>query len=290
MLKTVQERWGLPSLTARDAAAPSLADVLTLAAPRADDVLAGVTVPVAAGTTPAAGTPSHLQEVQADLISRQYAAGQHDAADALPATGSGAAYESYIRAYARPAQVTPARRVSGAGPEPFRPRRRSGGDGNAAGRRGSQMMRACWSCLGVVVALAGVIFTLQGVGAIGGSAMSGVTFWAVAGPVIVVAGHRAGFRRAAPPLRALTWPAERARQPYGRGLLSPAVRIRKVRAGARQIRGFPAEWFHGFRNCKFTVCTCQASVGIYAASSGTLRMADRTWEIGGRGEFRRANS
>jgi phospholipase C len=104
VLKTVQERWGLPSLTARDAAAPSLADVLTLAEPRVDDVLAGVTVPVAAGTSPAAGIPSHLQEVQADLISRQYAAGQHDAADALPARGSGAAYDSYIRAYARPAQ------------------------------------------------------------------------------------------------------------------------------------------------------------------------------------------
>jgi hypothetical protein len=42
--------------------------------------------------------------------------------------------------------------------------------------------------VGVVIALAGVIFTLQGVGAIGGSAMSGVTFWAVAGPVVAVAG------------------------------------------------------------------------------------------------------
>jgi hypothetical protein len=41
---------------------------------------------------------------------------------------------------------------------------------------------------GAIVALAGVIFTLQGLGAIGGSAMSGVTFWAVAGPVIALAG------------------------------------------------------------------------------------------------------
>jgi hypothetical protein len=41
---------------------------------------------------------------------------------------------------------------------------------------------------GAVIALAGLIFTLQGLGAIGGSAMSGVTFWAVAGPVIVLAG------------------------------------------------------------------------------------------------------
>jgi hypothetical protein len=33
-----------------------------------------------------------------------------------------------------------------------------------------------------------VIFTLQGIGAIGGSGMSGSSFWAVAGPVIAVIG------------------------------------------------------------------------------------------------------
>jgi len=32
--------------------------------------------------------------------------------------------------------------------------------------------------VGVLITLAGVIFTLQGVGAIGGSGMSGHTFWA----------------------------------------------------------------------------------------------------------------
>ena len=42
--------------------------------------------------------------------------------------------------------------------------------------------------VGVLIALAGIIFTLQGAGAIGGGAMSGVTFWVVAGPVIAVAG------------------------------------------------------------------------------------------------------
>jgi xanthosine utilization system XapX-like protein len=36
--------------------------------------------------------------------------------------------------------------------------------------------------------LAGVVFTLQGVGVLGGSVMSRVTFWAVAGPVIALAG------------------------------------------------------------------------------------------------------
>lgn len=42
--------------------------------------------------------------------------------------------------------------------------------------------------VGVLITLAGVIFTLQGVGAIGGSGMSGDAFWAVAGPVIAVVG------------------------------------------------------------------------------------------------------
>lgn len=41
---------------------------------------------------------------------------------------------------------------------------------------------------GFLLTLAGVVFTLQGVGVLGGSVMSGVTFWAVAGPVIVLAG------------------------------------------------------------------------------------------------------
>jgi hypothetical protein len=42
--------------------------------------------------------------------------------------------------------------------------------------------------VGVLVTPAGIIYTLQGVGVLGGSVMSGVTFWAVAGPVIALAG------------------------------------------------------------------------------------------------------
>lgn len=41
---------------------------------------------------------------------------------------------------------------------------------------------------GFLLMLAGVVFTLQGVGVLGGSVMSGVTFWAAAGPVIALAG------------------------------------------------------------------------------------------------------
>lgn len=50
------------------------------------------------------------------------------------------------------------------------------------------MRRTGLLVLGVVVALAGVLFTLQGVGVIGGSAMSNTTFWSVAGPIIALVG------------------------------------------------------------------------------------------------------
>ena len=74
ILKTVEERW-LPagtSLTARDAAAPSLGGVLTLSTPRTDDPLKGVTVPIAPGPSPFGPTspPSHLEKVHAATVAR----------------------------------------------------------------------------------------------------------------------------------------------------------------------------------------------------------------------------
>ena len=68
VLKTIEVRWGLPSLTARDAAAPDLGGALTLTAPRTDDPLAGVTAPTSAGANPAAGQVSHLQQLHAQQI------------------------------------------------------------------------------------------------------------------------------------------------------------------------------------------------------------------------------
>ena len=69
ILKTVETRWGLPALTARDAAAPDVGDVLTLTQPRSDDPLAGVTVPTSPVANPVAGTPSHIQQTYAQLVS-----------------------------------------------------------------------------------------------------------------------------------------------------------------------------------------------------------------------------
>ncbi|MBV8933934.1 MAG: hypothetical protein JOZ47_18555 [Kutzneria sp.] len=70
ILKTVQTRWDLPGLTARDKAAPDVFAALSLAAPRADDPLANVTVPVAHEPNPAAAEQSHLQQVHEELTAR----------------------------------------------------------------------------------------------------------------------------------------------------------------------------------------------------------------------------
>jgi hypothetical protein len=45
-----------------------------------------------------------------------------------------------------------------------------------------------WVVLGVILVLVGALWTLQGLGVLGGSVMSGVALWAVLGPVVAVAG------------------------------------------------------------------------------------------------------
>jgi hypothetical protein len=42
--------------------------------------------------------------------------------------------------------------------------------------------------LGIIVTLMGAVFTLQGLGFIGGSAMTGSMLWAILGPIIAVVG------------------------------------------------------------------------------------------------------
>jgi len=69
ILKTIETRWSLPPLTARDAAAPHVGAVLTLAQPRTDDALKGVRVPSATAKDPLKGLPTHLQKVHAELVS-----------------------------------------------------------------------------------------------------------------------------------------------------------------------------------------------------------------------------
>jgi phospholipase C len=99
ILKTIETRWNLPALTARDAAAVDVGDVLTLATPRTDDPLAGVVVPVSSGQGPDVTQPSHLEQVQAELVSRlpvpDEQGGSHHR---MPALKTSADYQAYIKA------------------------------------------------------------------------------------------------------------------------------------------------------------------------------------------------
>jgi phospholipase C len=98
ILKTVESRWGLPALTARDAAAPSIEGVLTLATPRTDDPLQGVTPPVSKDASPhsKASPPSHLEEIHVDLVSRLPVSGEPRSHDTPPAFKTSAEAQAYI--------------------------------------------------------------------------------------------------------------------------------------------------------------------------------------------------
>ncbi|HWC81849.1 MAG TPA: alkaline phosphatase family protein [Pseudonocardiaceae bacterium] len=85
ILKTLETRWNLPALTARDAAAPDVSAALTLTQPRTDDPLAGVTVPVAPALPAVENQVSPLEEVQAELLSRQDPPGTPEPALHTPA-------------------------------------------------------------------------------------------------------------------------------------------------------------------------------------------------------------
>jgi uncharacterized membrane protein len=50
------------------------------------------------------------------------------------------------------------------------------------------MRRIVLVVIGLVAALAGLVWTLQGLGYVGGSFMSGATVWAVIGPIVVLVG------------------------------------------------------------------------------------------------------
>jgi len=50
------------------------------------------------------------------------------------------------------------------------------------------MRRIVLVVAGVAAVLAGLVWTLQGLGYVGGSFMSGATVWAVIGPLVALAG------------------------------------------------------------------------------------------------------
>jgi phospholipase C len=99
VLKTIQTRWGLHALTARDAAAPDVGDVLSLAAPRTDDPLAGVTALTSTGANPAAAEVSQLQLANAQLTSQlQVPLSELHSAPLLANQQTPSDYDHYIQA------------------------------------------------------------------------------------------------------------------------------------------------------------------------------------------------
>ena len=59
------------------------------------------------------------------------------------------------------------------------------------------MNKPLWVVAGVVLAVVGLVWTLQGFNVIKGSSMSDTTTWSVIGPIVLIAGAAlavAGFR------------------------------------------------------------------------------------------------
>ena len=50
------------------------------------------------------------------------------------------------------------------------------------------MKKVVLIALGVLLTVAGVVWALQGLGYVGGSSMTGSSFWAIVGPLVAAAG------------------------------------------------------------------------------------------------------
>jgi phospholipase C len=119
VLKTIEVRWGLPALTARDAAAPDLGNVLSLTTPRTDDPLASVTAPSSSGANPAVAEVSHIQQVNAQLTSElPVSFDKLHSAPLLSAQKTPADFEHYISSRT---QTWRAVRAAAAAPKPTPP-------------------------------------------------------------------------------------------------------------------------------------------------------------------------
>jgi phospholipase C len=102
ILKTIERRWSLASLTARDAAASDVGASLTLTKPRTDDPLKGVTVPTAARLRSSEAPVSHLQRVHAELAASLPVPGEPGAAQRpMPTLETDAEARAYIESRVR---------------------------------------------------------------------------------------------------------------------------------------------------------------------------------------------
>jgi phospholipase C len=100
VLKTIEVRWGVDPLTARDKAAPDLGDVLTLKTPRTDDPLAAIEAPVSSEIHPNLSTPSAIEKIYAAKVSMLPLRNDQGSYDhhTLPDLSSSAAINEYIQA------------------------------------------------------------------------------------------------------------------------------------------------------------------------------------------------
>ncbi len=100
VLKTVSERWGTTPLTARDAAAASLGDAITLDVARTDDPLDGIVPPVSTGSHPNSSTPSKIDKIHAAKIAAlplRNEKGHYEEASTAPTGASTAEISDFIR-------------------------------------------------------------------------------------------------------------------------------------------------------------------------------------------------
>jgi phospholipase C len=100
VLKTIELKWQLDPLTARDKAAPDLGDVLTLATPRTDDPLSGVEIPVSNSQHPNLARPSHIDLLHAAQVADLPLRNEQGSYDKQvpPDLSSSAALADYIQA------------------------------------------------------------------------------------------------------------------------------------------------------------------------------------------------
>jgi phospholipase C len=99
ILKTIEVKWGLNPLTARDRAAPDLGPLFTLDAVRSgeDDPLRGVAVPIAAPSSPSSGAPNKLQRGFAELAARLPAVDNQGVLDdEMPELRTSRDYDNFI--------------------------------------------------------------------------------------------------------------------------------------------------------------------------------------------------
>lgn len=100
ILKTVEKRWKLIPLTARDAAAPDVGDVLTRtpAQARTDDPIAGVKVPKSGQTVSASTQPSPFQRELATAVSTLHVEdAKGRSKDVMPKLRTAKEYSQYIK-------------------------------------------------------------------------------------------------------------------------------------------------------------------------------------------------